>query len=243
MLLRALIWDVDGTLADTERDAHRPAFNAAFAELGLDWEWDEQLYGELLKVAGGVERMRHYARTVRHVDLPELELEELLRQLHARKTVLYVRTVASGAVPLRPGIEHLLRQAHVAGLHQAIATTTTRDNVDALLLSCLGPGAIDRFRVIATAREASAKKPDPAVYTYALSALGLHSSEVLAIEDSRNGLLAAHAAGIGCVVTRNAYTARDDFTGAVAVLDDLRLTQLSDLVKWHQARLDAAIRR
>src|SRR5476649_2527153 len=148
MALHALIFDVDGTLADTERDGHRVAFNAAFAEAGLTWCWDEALYGELLQVAGGVERILHYARSYLSLTVSDSALHALAQRLHSSKTRHYVERIAAGAVQLRPGVERLLRQARREGLRLAIATTTTRANVIALLQATLGAGAGYLFEVI-----------------------------------------------------------------------------------------------
>ncbi len=239
--LRALIFDVDGTLADTERDGHRVAFNAAFAEHGLPWHWDEALYGELLQVAGGVERMAHYARRHRGLALADDELAALLKRLHASKTRHYVQRVGAGAVRLRPGVERLVREARQAGLRLAIATTTTRDNVIALLEATLGADAPRWFQVMGTAQEVAAKKPDPAVYRWVLARLGLDADAALAFEDSGHGVSAATAAGLRCIVTPTAYSAGDDFTAAVVRLADLdhhpddpaRPVTLADLRRWH----------
>jgi beta-phosphoglucomutase-like phosphatase (HAD superfamily) len=239
--LRALIFDVDGTLADTEREGHRVAFNAAFAESGLDWHWDERTYGQLLQVAGGVERMVHYARICRGSELSDKELQALVQQVHAQKTRHYVQCVNRGVVRLRPGIARLIGEARAQGSLLAIATTTTRENVTALLQVTLGSDAMSWFSAVGTAQEVAAKKPDPAVYHWVLERMQVPSSQALAIEDSRNGLLAARRAGLACVVTPTAYSAAEDFTEAAVRLTDLdhhprrpgQPVTLDDLKSWH----------
>jgi HAD superfamily hydrolase (TIGR01509 family) len=221
MALDALIFDVDGTLADTERDGHRVAFNAAFAESGLDWIWDEATYGELLQVTGGIERLVHYARAYRGSTQSDQELLDLVHQLHIRKTRHYVECVNRGGVQLRPGVARVITQARAQGLRLAIATTTTRANVTALLQTTLGSDAVNWFAAVGTAQEVAAKKPDPAVYHWVLERLQIHSYDALALEDSRNGLLAATHAGLPCVITPTSYSADEDFTEAAAQFVDL----------------------
>ncbi len=217
----ALIFDVDGTLAETERDGHRVAFNQAFAEAGLQWHWDVETYGRLLAVTGGKERMLHYWQQIDPQGARDPRAIETVAELHRRKTAHYVRLVDEGAIGLRPGVRRLLNEAHAAGLRLAIATTTTPENVVALLGATMGRDALALFEVIGAGDVVPRKKPDPAIYTWVLEHMHLEPSQCLAFEDSRNGWLAARAAGLDAIVTTGAYTAEESFEGALAHLDGL----------------------
>jgi HAD superfamily hydrolase (TIGR01509 family) len=229
-MLQALLFDVDGTLADTERDGHRVAFNRAFREAGLPWEWDVAAYGDLLSVTGGKERIRHFLDL--RPELPQLD-DPAIAELHAAKTRYYVELVARGQVPLRDGVGRLISEARSAGLALGIATTTSPANVTALLDATLGPDAAEWFAVIAAGDVVPAKKPAPDVYTYALDRLRLPPANVLAFEDSENGLRAARDAGLNVVVTVNDYTRGQDFSGAIAVLEHLEAVDLRWLESLH----------
>ncbi|WP_296893935.1 HAD family hydrolase [Thiobacillus sp.] len=221
MTLHALLFDVDGTLADTERDGHRPAFNKAFADAGLDWHWDVALYGKLLAVTGGKERMKHYIDHYRPDYRKPDNFDELVAELHKAKTRIYSALAAQGGIPMRPGVKRLLVEARTAGLRLAIATTTTPENVTVLLEHSLGAGTQDWFEVIAAGDIVPAKKPAPDIYHYALEEMGLAAADCLAFEDSENGLRASLGAGLKTLVTVNDYTLDHDFTGAAVVLSDL----------------------
>lgn len=219
--LRGLLFDVDGTLADTERDGHRVAFNRAFARAGLEWHWDVPTYGKLLEVSGGKERLRHFIDRECADFRPPGGLDAFIAELHASKTECFRDLVAGGSIPLRPGVQRLLRQARRAGLRLGIATTTTEANVRALLDSTLGPEGWGWFDVIAAGDVVPAKKPAPDIYRLALRELRLESRQCIAIEDSDNGLAAATAAGLLTVVTVNGYTRHQEFPGAALVVDQL----------------------
>lgn len=214
-MLQALIFDVDGTLSETE-EAHRQAFNDAFRHMGLDWYWDQDLYTRLLQITGGKERMDYYARSL-GLSLPV----ERLAELHRWKTARYAELVAQGFLRLRPGVAELLHNARAAGLKLAVATTTNPPNIEALTQACLGQPMTAVFDVIAAGDMVRHKKPAPDVYHLALEKLGLEAHACLAFEDSENGLKSALAAGLRTIITPSIYTKDTCFDGAALVLDDL----------------------
>jgi len=213
MTLHALIFDVDGTLADTEQ-AHRLAFNRAFASHGLDWDWTPETYRVLLRVTGGKERLRHHIASLRLSPGQRRRLEDLVPALHAEKNRQYGAILAEGSVALRSGVPRLLEEARAGGCQLAIASTTTAANIDALLRATLGARGLDMFNVVACGDQVGAKKPAPDIYLLALRGLGLHPQHAVAFEDSTPGLRAARAAGLYTVLTPNFWTAGSDFSGA-----------------------------
>ena len=220
MALSALLFDVDGTLAETE-ELHRAAFNEAFRAQTLSWHWNPTLYRELLRVGGGRERLLHYMSAFDLGPADPTESADLARRLHAAKTPVYQRLLANGHLAPRPGVGRLIAEARGAGVKLAIATTSARGNVEALIRGLFGADAPGWFAAVAAGEDADAKKPDPAVYRVALERLGLDPSDCVAIEDSAIGLGAARAAGIAAVITPSSYTGNDDFEGARAQVRDL----------------------
>lgn len=219
--LQALIFDVDGTLAETERDGHRVAFNRAFAEAGLGWEWSVELYQQLLDVAGGKERIRFYRAKYTPNWQPAEDLFTWSANLHKAKTHHYRQLLTEGRISLRPGVRRLIEAARAAGVRLAIATTSSPENVIGLLETALAPTAPSWFEIIAAGDLVPAKKPAPDIYLAVLAALKLAPESCLAIEDSYQGLQAATQAGLKTVITFNEYTQHQDFSGAALVLDTL----------------------
>lgn len=236
--LQALIFDVDGTLADTEH-AHLAAFNAAFAAEGLPWHWDEDLYTRLLDISGGKERLVHYWRQLEPdlKDIGHAGLLDTVERVHATKTAVYEEAVRKGAVSLRPGVLALVEEARRQGVTLAIATTTSPVNVLALLRAAIGPEGPEHFQVIEDASTAPLKKPHPQVYLQTLKRLALQPQDCLAIEDSSNGLAAAVAAGLNTVVTVNRFTAHHNFSDALRRLPSLSGVTLGQLRAWRDASL------
>jgi len=220
----ALIFDCDGVLADTERDGHRPAFNATFAEAGLPVRWSEEEYGVKLRIGGGKERMASLLTDefVRENGLPaDAEgQKELLAGWHKRKTAIYKEMVRAGRLPGRPGIARIVDEALAAGWALAVASTSAEESVRAVLEHVVGTETAARFQVFA-GDVVPAKKPDPAIYVLALERMGVAPGEAIVVEDSRNGLLAAVGAGLPCVVTVSGYTADEDMSEAVLVVSSL----------------------
>lgn len=223
-MLKALIFDVDGTLAETE-EAHREAFNRVFAEEGLAWHWDQPLYRRLLDVTGGKERITYFLDDFgpprEGVPAEAGALKAWVAGLHARKTAIYNAIIAEGGVPLRPGVEGLLRHARNEGVGLAIATTTSLPNVESLLDSTLGASWRNLFQAVAAGDMVKAKKPAADIYLLALQHLGLSAQGCIALEDSINGVRSARAAGLPVVVTRSTYTDHQQFDGAALVADSL----------------------
>ncbi|HID37877.1 MAG TPA: HAD family hydrolase [Ghiorsea sp.] len=214
--LKCLLWDVDGTLADTERDGHRVAFNMAFEEAGMDRRWSVDTYGELLKVTGGKERMQF---DIERGGMPEIPFEKIAA-LHARKTIHYQTLIADGLIPLRAGVLRLLEEAYAAGIILGVSTTTTPSALDALIEHSLGKEWFDRFAVLAAGDIVPNKKPAPDIYDYALKQLGMKPENTVALEDSGNGWLSARDANLKTVITINDYTASQDFSGADLVVSE-----------------------
>ena len=211
---RALLWDIDGTVAETERDGHRVAFNLAFAEAGLSVGWTEVRYGELLHVTGGRERlladMPHWPDAPAHA----AEREALASRLHGAKNRHYAALILAHRVQPRDGVLGVMQQAAAEGVDQGIVTTTSRANVEALMGSLLGPDWATRFAVVVCGEDTVRKKPDPEAYTLALRRLGLHPDQALALEDSTPGVRAARACGLRVALRPSLYfpcdTAPDD---------------------------------
>lgn len=233
-MLSALIFDVDGTLADTEA-VHLEAFNHAFRQEGLDWHWDLPLYTRLLEISGGKERMAHHWRSVEpeRTELAAGALDATIARLHDIKTAYYEHAVNQGAVSLRPGVLALMDEARRQGLQLAIATTTSPVNIAALLRSAIGADWRSHFLAIGDASNAPLKKPHPQVYLKVLADMNLPAAQCVAFEDSANGLKAATAAGLATVVTPNGFTAHHDFSGALRVVPDLSPVNLARLKEWH----------
>ncbi len=221
-VLKALIWDVDGTVAETERDGHRVAYNAAFQALGLPWQWDVAHYGVLLQVAGGRERLLHDMAMRADAPATASARDDLARELHAQKNACYAAVITQAGITARPGVLRLMDECGACGVRLAVATTSSRANVDALFARLRGPRWRDHFAAVLCAEDVSAKKPHPQVYLQALQQLGLSAEHAFALEDSPQGLQAARAAGIACGVTRSLYFSQAHFEGAAWVDDDLQ---------------------
>lgn len=236
---RALIFDCDGVLADTERDGHRVAFNAAFAEAQIPIQWDEELYGELVSIGGGKERIAHVltpktlsaggrgevdplaTQTFSAAEASEgTRRDTLIRNLHARKSQIFQELVRDGKVPPRPGVARLMNEALSAGWHVAVASTSAQASVEAVLRTVVGEERAAQIPVFA-GDIVPRKKPAPDIYLYALEALGIAPEQAVAVEDSGVGARAALTAGMSLLVTVAGYTRNDDFTGARLVVDDL----------------------
>lgn len=219
-MLKALVFDVDGTLADTE-ETHRAAYNAAFAEHGLEWYWTHQRYAALLAVSGGQDRLRHFVRGLRVSGQERSRLLKLVPELHRTKTRLYAEYVAAGRVQLRPGIARLIGEARAAGLDLALVSSTTPTNIEALLRANLGSESPAWFRVLADGDHIAQRKPAPDIFRLALERLDLPAANCVAFDDTSAGVAAASAAGIFTVGLPNAWTVGQSMRGAQLVLDEL----------------------
>ena len=220
MSLKALIFDVDGTLANTEHDGHLRAFNETFKLFKLDWYWDRELYSDLLSVSGGKERMAHYINHYKPNLKRNLSVSDII-DIHNKKTEIFVEHVANGQVSLRVGVERLIEEAVDSGLRLGIATTTSLKNVEALMTSTLGESALNRFEVIGAGDVVKSKKPAADIYRYVLDKMSLSCHECIAFEDSGIGFTSATSAGLRTVVTLSEYTKTKNFQGALVVLNHL----------------------
>jgi len=255
--LQAVIFDVDGTLADTEHNGHRIAFNRAFAEFNLDWHWTPEVYGDLLTLAGGKERLRFYAQTHAPDLLGRLDLDTWVARLHQLKNEYYSALLLAGAIPLRPGVARLIHELREAGIRLAIASTTTPTSLQSLIMAHFKYEMMSLFEVIGAGDLVTRKKPAPDLYQWVLRQMNLPPEACLVIEDSSIGLAAARAAGLPTLITVSAYTTGGNFDGALSVVSDLgepnaparhiggsplsgACVDLAQLRTWHQAFTAAA---
>jgi HAD superfamily hydrolase (TIGR01509 family) len=215
---QALLFDVDGTLAETELEGHLPAFNEAFERLGIPWVWSADQYAELLKVTGGLERMRAHAQTLGALEWLSVDGEARLLEAHRLKNTIFAERMRLGLVNLRPGIAALIEQAVSASMYWGVVTTTSRTNWNALWHCCMEGLGLPGPDVVVCGEDVHRKKPDPEAYALAAHRLNLSASACLAIEDSPNGLLAAHGAGMPCVVVTSVFFETGPWPGATAVL-------------------------
>jgi HAD superfamily hydrolase (TIGR01509 family) len=216
--MKALIFDCDGVLVDTERDGHRVAFNRAFAAAGIAAEWDVDLYGKLLTIAGGKERMTFYFN---EVGWPNgTTAEKLIPELHKRKTAIFTELIAQGSLPLRPGVARIVDEAHAAGVRLGVCTTSDPKAIDGVL-NLFGAERKKWFELVLAGDIVKKKKPDPEIYVLAKQTLGLEGKECVVVEDSRNGLLASLGAGMPTLITTSTYTTTEDFKGAARVVPEL----------------------
>jgi len=219
--IKAVFFDQDGVIIDTEKDGHRVSFNMTFKEFGFTDEWSVEYYHELLQIAGGKERMKHHLQTKGFSKLvrPE-EVDELIKAMHKRKTALFVELIESGKLPLRPGIHRFMKEAMDAGLKLCVCTTSNEQAAKAITGKILSD---IKFDAVLAGDVVEKKKPDPAIYNLALSLTGLEPDEVMVVEDSKNGVLAAKAAHTNVIVTTNYYTEKEDVSSG-----DIILTCLGD---------------
>lgn len=219
-MLSAIIFDMDGTLADTE-EIHRQAFNQAFTEFDINCHWDREEYKQLLAISGGRERIRNYLLTHDLVNLDRAGITKLAANIHRRKSEIYREKLSSDHIRLRPGVTELIHAAKSEGIRLGIATSSSKKNVEALLINALDMHSLELFDTIVTCEIVEDKKPSPSVYQYALAELGLIPDHCIAVEDTRNGNLAALRAGLKTVITTHAFTTDDDFSGASLVVDQI----------------------
>jgi len=252
-MIRAILWDVDGTLAETEHDGHLVAFNQAFDEFGIPWRWSDARYAELLAVTGGHERLLHDMQSQERAPADPRQRQDLAERVHRLKNTRYASICARGELPLRPGVRELLQDCTRAGVRLGIVTTTSRSNVEALLATHLGRDWQSTFAVVISAKEAPKKKPHPQGYLLALEALRLRPHETVAMEDAPAGVAAAQAAGVPVIVTRSHYFDATPSQGALAAGPSLARTEgwnppadagaaridLAQIMRWQARRLGA----
>jgi HAD superfamily hydrolase (TIGR01509 family) len=217
--IKAVFFDQDGVIIDTERDGHRVSFNLTFKEFGFTDEWSVEYYHELLQIAGGKERMKHHWKTQGFSKpLTEAEIDELVKEMHKRKTALFVELIETGKLPLRPGIHRFMKEAMEAGLKVAVCTTSNEKAAKAITEKILSD---IKFEIVLAGDVVEKKKPDPEIYNLALSKLGLQPDEVFVVEDSKNGLKASKAAGLKTIVTTNSYTEKEDVSAGDVIVSCL----------------------
>lgn len=211
----ALLFGAIGTVAETS-DIQRRAFNRAFAEAGLDWEWDEETYRGLLAVVGGRNRLRREAER-RGATLDEAQIDSL----HRRKTAATREIAMAEGVALRPGVADAIADCLARDIPVGWVTTTNRSNLDLLAAAAGDALPLDRFAVVLTGADVPHPKPAPFAYRMALARLALPPRDAIAVEDTASSLAAAVTAGIPTVATPGAFATDDDFKAAAAVLPDL----------------------